>query len=138
MNVRRHRETPAAPTRSGPAPARLDRRTKDLTKRLQAGDIAVINNGTAVSYTPGGDLVIKNGGMLQITNGSFTQVIGNNYIQLNGNGSILVNGSTVGHCGVRSAQDGVGIVSFYDICIVVCRPRFRLGPIFHREAVCYP
>ncbi|WP_298417851.1 putative cytokinetic ring protein SteA [Brevibacterium sp.] len=44
MNVRRHRETPAAPTRSGPAPARLDRRTKDLTKRLQAGDIAVIKH----------------------------------------------------------------------------------------------
>src|SRR5699024_11818802 len=44
MTVRSHRETPAAPTRSGPAPARLDRRTKDLTKRLQAGDIAVIKH----------------------------------------------------------------------------------------------
>ena len=44
MKVRRHRENLAAPTRSGPAPARLDRRTKNLTKRLQAGDIAVIKH----------------------------------------------------------------------------------------------
>ncbi|TGD09103.1 putative cytokinetic ring protein SteA [Brevibacterium sp. S111] len=44
MRVRRHRDVPAAPTRSGPAPARLDRRTKDLTKRLEAGDIAVIKH----------------------------------------------------------------------------------------------
>ena len=44
MKVRRHRENLTAPTRSGPAPARLDRRTKDLTKRLQAGDIAVIKH----------------------------------------------------------------------------------------------
>ena len=44
MKVRRHRENLTAPTRSGPAPARLDRRTKNLTKRLQAGDIAVIKH----------------------------------------------------------------------------------------------
>ena len=44
MKVRRTREKPTAPTRSGPAPARLDRRTKDLTKRLSAGDIAVIKH----------------------------------------------------------------------------------------------
>ncbi len=59
-----------------------------------AGDVAVINNGAAVTYTPGGDLTIKNGGILQVTSGSFTQAGGNNYIQLNGNGSIVVNGGT--------------------------------------------
>lgn len=42
MKVRRQNLT--APTRFGPAPARLDRRTKNLTKRLQAGDIAVIKH----------------------------------------------------------------------------------------------
>ena len=57
-----------------------------------AGDTAIIGNGSAVTYTPGGDLTIANGGMLQVTNGSFTQAVGNNYIQLNGNGTILVNG----------------------------------------------
>ncbi|MGO2035853.1 MAG: putative cytokinetic ring protein SteA [Brevibacterium sp.] len=44
MKVRRIRENPTVPTRSGPAPARLDRRTKDLTKRLSAGDIAIIKH----------------------------------------------------------------------------------------------
>ena len=44
MKVRRHRENLTAPTRFGPAPARLDRRTKNLTKRLQAGDIAIIKH----------------------------------------------------------------------------------------------
>lgn len=44
MRVRRTRENPTVPTRSGPAPARLDRRTKDLTKRLSIGDIAVIKH----------------------------------------------------------------------------------------------
>ncbi|WP_166972449.1 putative cytokinetic ring protein SteA [Brevibacterium atlanticum] len=44
MKVRRHRENTTAPDRFGPAPARLDRRTKDLTKRLQPGDIAVIKH----------------------------------------------------------------------------------------------
>ncbi|MDN5834271.1 MAG: putative cytokinetic ring protein SteA [Brevibacterium sp.] len=44
MKARRTREKPPVPTRSGPAPARLDRRTKDLTKRLSAGDIAVIKH----------------------------------------------------------------------------------------------
>src|SRR5690625_7622874 len=44
MNLRRPLDTPAAPPRSGPAPGRLDLRTKDLTKRLQAGDIAVIKH----------------------------------------------------------------------------------------------
>ncbi|WP_210602506.1 putative cytokinetic ring protein SteA [Brevibacterium oceani] len=44
MKVRRHRENLTAPNRFGPAPARLDRRTKDLTKRLQPGDIAVIKH----------------------------------------------------------------------------------------------
>ena len=45
MRARRTREKHIVPTRSGPAPARLDRRTKDLTKRLSAGDIAVIKHG---------------------------------------------------------------------------------------------
>ena len=45
MKARRTREKLTVPTRSGPAPARLDRRTKDLTKRLSAGDIAVIKHG---------------------------------------------------------------------------------------------
>ena len=44
MKSRRTREKPTVPARSGPAPARLDRRTKDLTKRLNAGDIAVIKH----------------------------------------------------------------------------------------------
>lgn len=45
MRARRTREKSTVPTKSGPAPARLDRRTKDLTKRLSAGDIAVIKHG---------------------------------------------------------------------------------------------
>ncbi|MDN5658709.1 putative cytokinetic ring protein SteA [Brevibacterium sandarakinum] len=44
MKARRTREKATVPARSGPAPARLDRRTKDLTKRLSAGDIAVIKH----------------------------------------------------------------------------------------------
>ena len=44
MKARRTREKPTVPTQSGPSPARLDRRTKDLTKRLSAGDIAVIKH----------------------------------------------------------------------------------------------
>ena len=44
MKARRTREKPPVPTQAGPAPARLDRRTKDLTKRLSAGDIAVIKH----------------------------------------------------------------------------------------------
>lgn len=44
MKVRRHRENPTSPNRSGSGPARLDRRTKNLTKRLQPGDIAVIRH----------------------------------------------------------------------------------------------
>ncbi|GAA1842661.1 putative cytokinetic ring protein SteA [Brevibacterium marinum] len=44
MKVRRSREKPTAPNRWGPAPARLDRRTKDLTKRLNDGDIAIIKH----------------------------------------------------------------------------------------------
>lgn len=61
-----------------------------------AGDNAVINNGSAVQYTPGGDLVL-NGGTLEVSNGSFTQVGGNNYIQLGQNGTagtVLVDGGT--------------------------------------------
>ncbi|WP_309132892.1 putative cytokinetic ring protein SteA [Brevibacterium sp.] len=44
MKSRRTRETPTVVPRTGPAPARLDRRTKDLTKRLNSGDIAVIKH----------------------------------------------------------------------------------------------
>ena len=65
-----------------------------VVPNLQVANTAQIANGAAVSYTPGGDLIIKNGGQLEVTNGSFTQVGGNNYLQLNGNGSILVDGGT--------------------------------------------
>lgn len=44
MKSRRTRENPTIPARSGPAPVRLDRRTKDLTKRLGVGEIAVIKH----------------------------------------------------------------------------------------------
>ncbi|RAF54289.1 hypothetical protein DN546_37015, partial [Burkholderia multivorans] len=44
MKARRLRENPPVPTRSDAAPAKLDRRTKDLTKRLAAGDIAIIKH----------------------------------------------------------------------------------------------
>ena len=57
------------------------------------GDMAIIDNGAAVTYTPGGDLTIKNGG-LQISNGSFAQTNGPAYIQLNAGGTILVDGGT--------------------------------------------
>ena len=50
--------------------------------------------GVAVTYNPGGDLIIKNGGILQIASGSFTQAGGNNYYQLNGNGTVLISGGT--------------------------------------------
>lgn len=44
MKARRLRENPPVPTRSDAAPAKLDRRTKDLTKRLAPGDIAIIKH----------------------------------------------------------------------------------------------
>ncbi|HWB58359.1 MAG TPA: PEP-CTERM sorting domain-containing protein [Chthoniobacteraceae bacterium] len=62
---------------------------------------AVINNGDAVTYNPGGDFILNNGGTLEITNGSWTQINGGAWIQLGettqgvtGNGHILVNGGT--------------------------------------------
>ena len=58
------------------------------------GNTALINNGSAVTYTPGGDFLISNGGTLEVSNGSWTQVASNNWIQLQGNGNILVNGGT--------------------------------------------
>ena len=61
---------------------------------LTATNLAQINNGSAVIYVAGPDLVIKNGGELEVTNGSFTQTSGAAYIQLNGNGTILVDGGT--------------------------------------------
>ncbi len=68
----------------------------DLTTTNTA-DIGGSNGtpGVAVTYTPGGDLVIKNGGVLEVTSGSFTQAAGsNNYLQLNGGGTVLVDGGT--------------------------------------------
>ncbi|WP_051298003.1 putative cytokinetic ring protein SteA [Brevibacterium album] len=44
MILRRSRERVEVEQRVGPAVVRLDRRTKDLTKRLQPGDIAVIRH----------------------------------------------------------------------------------------------
>ncbi|GAA2005177.1 putative cytokinetic ring protein SteA [Brevibacterium samyangense] len=44
MKLRKGREQIDVDTRVGPAVVRLDRRTKDLTKRLQAGEIAVIRH----------------------------------------------------------------------------------------------
>jgi hypothetical protein len=75
------------------------------------GQTALIDDGVAVTYTPGGDLMISNGGMLEISSGSFTQNTGNNYIQLGeqgsgpgmGDGTILVNGGTFNQ-GTDSAQ----------------------------------
>ena len=61
---------------------------------LTTANLAQINNGSAVNYVPGGDLVIKNGGELEVTNGGFTQTGGNAYLQLNGNGTIVVDGGT--------------------------------------------
>jgi hypothetical protein len=66
---------------------------------LTTATTAQIDNGSAVTYTPGGDLMISGGGELEITDGSFTQVVGNNFIQLGegaspGNGTILVDGGT--------------------------------------------
>ena len=42
--LRRPRRAAATPTRCPTAPARVDRRTKNLTKRLRPGDIAVIDH----------------------------------------------------------------------------------------------
>ncbi len=67
------------------------------------GDTALINDGVAVTYNPGGDLVIKNGGELEISSGSFIQnPANNNYLQLNGNGTVLVNGGTFNQGGISS------------------------------------
>ncbi len=59
-----------------------------------SGATAQINNGSAVIYTPGGDLTISNGGTLQVTNGSWTQVTGPAWIQLGGTGHLVVDGGT--------------------------------------------
>jgi hypothetical protein len=69
---------------------------------LTTATTAAIDDGAAVTYTPGGDLLISNGGELEIGNGSFTQTSGTNYLQLGaqgsgagtGNGTILVDGGT--------------------------------------------
>jgi hypothetical protein len=53
-------------------------------------DTALINSGN-VTYTPGGDLFVRNGGILQINGGSWTQAGGNAWIQLGG-GSLNVAG----------------------------------------------
>lgn len=78
-----------------------------VVPNVSNGDTAIIGNGSAVTYTPGGDLVVKNNGILQITSGSFTQVGGNNYLQLNGNGSIVVNGGTFNQGTVSSSPFNV-------------------------------
>src|SRR5699024_4135637 len=44
MILRRTRERVETDSRVGPAVVRIDRRTKDLTKRLQPGDIAIIRH----------------------------------------------------------------------------------------------
>ena len=66
---------------------------------LTTTNTALINDGEAVTYTPGGDLQISNGGILEVASGSWTQVVGGAYIQLGqggagGNGTILVDGGT--------------------------------------------
>jgi len=61
---------------------------------LTSGATALINNGDAVTYNPGGDFVIDNNSTLEVSNGSWTQINSNNWIQLEGNGTILVNGGT--------------------------------------------
>ena len=66
---------------------------------LTGGNTAQINDGVAVTYTPGGDLAISSGSTLEITSGSWTQAGNINYIQLGqggsgGNGTVLINGGT--------------------------------------------
>ena len=66
-----------------------------------SSNVALINNGSAVTYNSGPDFVINGGSTLEITNGSWTQIGGGGWIQLgqtnsgtSGNGNILVNGGT--------------------------------------------
>ncbi len=67
----------------------------NMVPDLTTTQTAQIADGVAVTYNPGGDLVIKNGGVLELTSGSFTQAAGhNNYLQLNGGGTVLVDGGT--------------------------------------------
>jgi len=66
------------------------------------GQDAQIDDGAAVNYVAGPDLVISNGGELEITSGSFTETVGPAYVQLGeqgsgsstGGGTILVDGGT--------------------------------------------
>jgi hypothetical protein len=75
------------------------------------GNTAKISSG-AVTYTPGGDLVVHNGSTLQISGGSFIQLGGIAWMQMAG-GHLLVDGGTFnqGECAniVRDAASSITV-----------------------------